>query len=160
MFAYLAIAIDDEFCHYAQLAIHFKQRGCAGGKLFRQHWEVAHAGVNRACLLARMQVDRRAFGHKRIHIGYADQHLRCAVRQLFRVFNLVKIARGVIVDGRPQQFAQVLDICRGCLRRFAFDRGQLLRDSRREFRLKAILQHQLFCGCLEIEVRGIGIIHR
>ncbi len=101
-----------------------------------------------------MQVDWRAFRHKRIHIGDADQHPGRAVRQFFCVFNLVEIAGGVIVNGRPQKFTQILDVSGRRLWRLAFDCSQLLRDRRRKFRLKAVFQHELFCGCLKVEVGG------
>ena len=54
-----------------------------------------------------MVINRRGFCHKRVHVCDADHHLDIAAGEPLRDFNLVQIARGIVINRRPEQVAQV-----------------------------------------------------
>ena len=83
------------------------ERGEAGGKLQRQHGEVAHGGVNGLGLLLRVLVDRCALRHRGGDV--ADGHAETdALRYAVGDFDLVQVTGGVVVNGRPAERAEVL----------------------------------------------------
>ena len=81
-----------------------------------------------------------------------------AVRQSFRNFDLVEIARGVVIDGRPEQVAQIAHTSSGSdLRRMRAQICQLLLDRGGEVGFKSVLPHDFFRDGLQVEVRsGVG----
>ena len=60
-----------------------------------------------------MGVYGRAFGNGPIHIGDADQDADAAVAQVLGEFDLVEIARRVVIDGGPEQLAQIAHVGAG-----------------------------------------------
>src|SRR3954470_17699611 len=105
-------------------------------------------------------IDRAFAGSKSIYARDADHDLDLAMRSTFGDLDLIKIARGVIVNGRPKQTAQVAHVT-GCgnLRWMVSQLRQLLSYSWREVWLETMLQHDFFRGGLQIEVRRVGIVH-
>jgi hypothetical protein len=69
-----------------------------------------------------------------------------AIRDTLNDLNLIEIARGIVVDGGPEQVSHVADIAgRRGLRELPEIR-ELRGDWRREIRLETILLHDFF-GC-------------
>jgi len=85
-----------------------------------------------------VKVDRRALGHRAIHVGDSHQHANSACRAL-RPFDLIEVARVVVIEGRPEQPGQVRQTR---LRLLARAFGLLLRGDR-EVRLEAARHHLL-----------------
>ena len=105
-------------------------------------------------------VDGRIFLHKGVDIGDADHDLHVAVGQAFGDFNLIKITGSIVVDGRPQELAKVAHSSSGSdLRRMRPQLRQLRRHFRRKIRLKAVVDHDLFRGGLQVDVRRAGGVH-
>ena len=74
--------------------------------------------------------------------------------------NLIEITRGIVIDRRPEQIAQVANrSTRRHLWRVRVQSRKLLLNLRRKFRLKAVRQNGLF-GCrLKVEVRNVNSAH-
>jgi hypothetical protein len=63
--------------------------------------------------MRREAVERRVLRHERVDVGDADHHLGRAGRQAFGHFELIEIARGVVVDRRPRQVPEVAHVAAG-----------------------------------------------
>ena len=97
---------------------------------------------------------------KRIHIGDAHHHLDAAIGQAFGDFDLVEIARSIVIDRRPKQPAQIAHLIgRRQLWRMRADIRQLLPRRGRKIRLETLRQHDLPRHCLKIERRRPRIVH-
>ena len=132
-----AAGIDHEFGDHGGPVHIRQQRRCAGRELIRQHGENGYAGINGGRLPFRMLIDGRIFGDKSVHVGDADHHFDVAIGQALGDFDLVEIFRGVVVDRRPQQTAQVANLVgRRQLRRMRPDVRQLLLRFGRKIRLE------------------------
>jgi hypothetical protein len=83
-------------------------------------------------------------------VGHADAHAYAAIDS-FRKLDLIEIARGVVIDRRPEQAALVTHIAVECGRRCRANVLELLRASGREIRLKALAHHLGGRRCGEIE---------
>src|SRR5581483_1254305 len=82
------------------------ERSKVGGELVREHREILDAGVDGGGLAARVAVDGRASVDGRTDVGDTDADADAGGRAL-RPFDLIEVARGVVIDGRPQQIAHV-----------------------------------------------------
>ena len=82
-----------------------------------------------------------------------DQDARLAVRKPLRHLDLIEIARRVVVDGRPEQVAQVTHCGAGGGRRLAAKSIKLCGRVRRKVRVKPVLDHYLVGGALQV---GVG----
>ena len=130
--------IDDELGYDAEAILIFEQRRFAGGKFFGKHGEIPNSGINRGGLLRGVLIDRGRLGNKCIHVGNADHDFHVTIRDTFGHFDLIEITRRVIVDGRPEQIAEIANVSVGSdLRRMGFQLGQLLRNLG-ENRLEAV----------------------
>ena len=69
--------------------------------------KVRTSSVNGGGFRLRVCVERETFADIRVDIGNADQYANSPVRQLFRDFDLIEIARGVVVDGGPEHPSQI-----------------------------------------------------
>jgi hypothetical protein len=58
--------------------------------------------VHRRGLLRSVLIDWGLLGDERIDIGDADHNFHVAIGGAFGDFDLVEIARSVVVDGRPE----------------------------------------------------------
>ena len=56
-----------------------------------------------------MAVDDRAQADAGVHVGDGDEHADAAIGQRLGPLDLVQIFRCVVVDGGPEQAAQVLN---------------------------------------------------
>ena len=72
--------------------------------------------------------------HARVDVGHADQHADAAVGQLLGPLDLVEIFRGVVVDGGPEQIAQVGEAVGGGKGGLRLDGGKFRVGSRQENR--------------------------
>ena len=152
--------IHHEFDHDAQAILIFEQRACAGGKFFGEHGEIADSRVDGGGFAGGVPVNRCLLGDKGVDVRNADHDFHVAIRGAFGDFNLIEVARRIVVDGGPEQIAQVAEIAsRGDLRRMGFQVGKLLRNLRREIRLEAVALHDCFCGGLQVELRSIDVGH-
>jgi hypothetical protein len=68
------------------------------------------AGVDRGGFACGVLIDGRIFGDEGVHVGDADHDLDAAVGQALGDFDLVEVFRGVVVDGRPEQAAQIPNV--------------------------------------------------
>ena len=73
-----------------------------------------------------------------------------AVRLLLRIFDLIQVARSVVVDRRPQQIAHILYRGPGRNRHGRADGGDLGFHLRRKIGMKAVAEHFLMRGRLQI----------
>jgi len=96
-----------------------------------------------------MNVNRSPLRHRCIHVSDTDHHFDAAIGKTLREFNLIEVARSIVIDRRPQQTPQIAHIaCRGDLGWMGLQFSQLLRNLRRKIRLKPALLHDLFCNGL------------
>ena len=56
-----------------------------------------------------MLIHCRSLGYGSIDIRDPDQEADCPIRKLLRVFHLVEVARGLVIDRRPNERAQIAD---------------------------------------------------
>ena len=107
----MPVGADHELDDDGELVARFQQRRGAGRELLRQHREIpARPCTPSSSASRRVLVDRRILRHERVDVGDGDQHPRRAVGQPLGDLELIEIARRVVVDGRPEQTAQVADI--------------------------------------------------
>jgi hypothetical protein len=102
-----AVRGDRQFHHHGEPVGMLVQRREIRRQIVRQHGKVLDAGVHGGAIRGGMPVDRRILGYVAIHVGDADADADIAVRQALGDFDLVQIARSVVVDGRPEQAAQI-----------------------------------------------------
>ena len=107
-----------------------------------------------------MLVDRGLLRDEGINVGDADHDFHVAIGDAFGDLDLIEVARGVVVDGRPEQIAQIADVSVGRdLRRMGLQFGELLRNLGRKFWFEAVMLHDFFGGGLQVEMRRIGVWH-
>jgi len=94
-----------------------------------------------------MRVQRRALAHQRVHIGNGHEDPGAAVRQRLGHRQLIQIAGVIIVDGCPQQAAQVAHAAGR--RGGRFDRRQFRLRGRRKIGLEPALEHRVAGYCCE-----------
>jgi hypothetical protein len=131
------------------------ERGEIGGEPLGQHRvdaarHVHGGGVGRGVL-----VDRGAARHQGIHIGDADRDLDRAVGQPLGDLDLVQVHRVVVVDGGPEEAAQVADA--GAITAGGLGAACLLHRGRRELRLEAVVDHRLTADELESAAIRAGV---
>jgi hypothetical protein len=95
-----------------------------------------------------MPIDRRSDVHIRIHVGDSDANANAAAYAVGH-FDLIEIARRVVIDRGPQQGAEIAAVGG---RRARLKRGQLLIGSGREVGVEAFLQHFPAGGSRKVEV--------
>ena len=61
-----------------------------------------------------MLVDGSLLGDEGIHVCNTDHDLHIAVGSALGDFNLIQIARGVVVDRGPEEVAKIANIAAGC----------------------------------------------
>ncbi len=103
-----------------------------------------------------MLVDHGAFFHARVYVGDADEDANAAIRKLLRPLDLIEIFRGVVIDGGPEQVAQIGETVNGRRSGLRLDCGQLGLGSGGKIGLKAVLDHGGMGGGDKIEVEGVG----
>jgi len=103
----VTIVADDEFNHDGGVVLILEQRSETGGEHLGDHGEIADTGVDRRRLGGGVLIDGAVARDIGVDVGNADQDLDVAVRELFGDFDLVEVAGGVVVDGGPQQVAEV-----------------------------------------------------
>ena len=57
-----------------------------------------------------MLIDRGLLRNESIHVRDADHNFDVAIRKALGDLDLIEVARGIVVDGRPQQISQVADV--------------------------------------------------
>jgi len=132
----------------------------SGRKLVGDHREIHDAGIDRGGFARGMLVDGGIFGDEGVDVGDAYHDLNAAVGQALGYFDLVEVFRGVVVDRRPEQAAQI-GRCgrRGERRGMSRYLRQLLWNGGWEVGLKALGKHDLLgCG-LQVQMGRVGIVH-
>jgi hypothetical protein len=158
--AHPARGSNNKLANHAKAILIFEQRSQPRGQLFGKHREVAHAGIDCGGLSRRVLIDGSFFWYKSVDISDSHHDLDIAVGQAFGDFNLIKITGSIVVDGRPQELAKVAHSSSGSdLRRMRPQLRQLRRHFRRKIRLKAVVDHDLFRGGLQVDVRRAGGVH-
>ena len=72
--------------------------------------------------LRRKSIERRVLGNECVDVGNADQDFGRPVGLGLGHFNLIKVPRRIVVDGRPQQIAEISDpVARDRLRRVSLN---------------------------------------
>src|SRR5262249_41383161 len=104
-----AILRDDEFDDDGETVGVLVERCEVGRQRFRQHGESACSGVDAGGFGSSMFVDRGIDGDIGVDISYGDQNTDAAADALSN-FGLIEIARGVVIDGGPQQRAEITNI--------------------------------------------------
>ena len=106
---------------------------------FGQHRKIPDARINRCRFFARVHVDGGALWDEGIHVRDTHQNFCLPVWQALGEFNLVEIARSIVVDGGPEQIAQIANSRAGRdLRRVRSQFPKLLLNLGRKFRLKSV----------------------
>ena len=59
-------------------------------------------------------IGRSLLGDEGIHVCNADHDLHVAIGSAFGDFNLIQIARGVVVDRGPEEVAKIASTAAGC----------------------------------------------
>ena len=148
-----AVGPDDRLDDEAELVGALEQRAGAGRERLRQHRKVPDARVHGRRLDRGVIVDGRARGHERVHVRDADQHSHRAVGQSLGDFNLIEVARRVVVDRRPQQAAQIAHLRSRCDGgRMRVDGLQLGLGGGGKLRLEAVRDHLLARQLLQVGV--------
>ena len=117
------------------------QRGEVRAQAVRQHGEDARRRVDGGGVDAGVRVDRRAGRDGRAHVGDRHQDPRAAVRLALGDGELVEVERVVVVDGAPEQAAEVVGA--RAVRREVRQRAGLGERPRRELGLQAVLDHRV-----------------
>ncbi len=105
--------IDDELDDDGGAVLILVKAGEVGRKREREHREVVDGGVDGLGLRGGGEIERRAFGDGGGDVGNGDENadavrLGCR-RGVLRVFDLIEIAGGVVVDGRPEEGTKVFE---------------------------------------------------
>jgi len=97
-----------------------------------------------------MRIYRATKRHFCVHIGHRHPKPRRVIRQRLSHAELIKVARVVVVDGKPAQVAQVANsavhLNAGLSGRFGF-----LQHFRRKSRQQAPAAHGTFCDLVEVD---------
>jgi len=101
-----------------------------------------------------MHVDGRALLDQRIDVGHGDVNPDGAVSQPFAGRQLIEVERIVVVDRTPRQRPQIADL-RVDVPAGPRQAGQLLPDTRREFRLRTPLCQSLGRDAHQIRPRPL-----
>ena len=104
-----------------------------------------------APLVRRLAIQRRTLRHRPIHIRNSHQQTHAARRKFFDKFDLVQVARSVVVNRRPEQRAQIAGSRRGFGRGF-LQRLHLRADFRGKVRCKPRVNHRLTRPRLKIKM--------
>ena len=136
------------------------QRREVGGEIVRQHGKVLDAGVHGGAIRGGMPIDRRSLGYAAIHVGDADTDADGAVWKALGNFDLIQIARRVVVDGRPEQAAQIAYRGIGSrLRRMRAQGRDLPLHFGRKVRSETFRDHLLACQCRKVVVGTLQVGH-
>lgn len=105
-----------------------------------------------------MNVDRRALRNADVDVRDADKYTNIAILQSLSPLDLIEIARRSVIDGRPQQMPQVLNI--GAMRGLAAigDLPELCVNLARKRRFESIVEHRLMCPFGQPATRSM-IVH-
>ena len=107
-----------------------------------------------------MLVEQGALGNAHVDVGHADEHADAAVRELLGPLDLVEIFGCVVVDGGPEQVAQVLRSGGRWQFRMRLDGGQFGVGTGRKIRLKAVFDHVGMRRCDKVKIQRLGGVHR
>ena len=105
------------------------EAGEVGGELGGEHGEVMDGGVDGLGLGGGGEVERGVLEDGGGDVGDGDQDAD-AGGGVFGVFDLVEIARGVVIDGGPEELTEVFEAC-GWVREGVADLGELVGGSGR-----------------------------
>ena len=97
-----------------------------------------------------MLVDGRTGGYARAYVGDSDQYPHAALHP-FGIFDLVEIARAVVVDRRPQESAKVLDSAVFPFQGSVLQLLRLLLRRGREIGVEALVLHLAVRGSRQVE---------
>ena len=159
--SYAAVALDYKFDDNGQPVLILEQRGGAGRKLFRQHGKITHPRVDGRSLVRGKSINRGALRYERVHIGDGYPYFGLSIRQPLSNFQLIEVARSIVINGRPKKLAEIAQVGTGRdLRTVCFQIGKLLLNVRREVGSEAPLQHKLSSRRLQIHGSGMGVIHK
>ena len=103
-----------------------------------------------------MLVDRSLLGDEGIHIRDADHDLHIAIGSAFGDFNLIQIARSVVVDGGPEQVAKIANIAAAAIVADLLSAGELVGDRRRKIGMEAVLLHDCFAVACRSRCEGLA----
>ena len=152
--------VDQKLGHHAQPVLIFEQGSLSRRKLFRKHRKIPHSGVHGRRFTTGVLIDRSQLGHERIDVGDPDHDPDPAIGQTLGNLDLVEVARGVVVDRRPEQISKVANIALSShFRRPVAQRRKLRLHLRRKVRPEAALDHDFLCNGLQINVRRIRVPH-
>ncbi len=135
------------------------QRSNALGELGWKHGKDFDAGIDRGRLALGVAVDDRARTDARVYVGHADEHADAAIRQRLGPLDLVKILGGIVVDGGPEQAAQVLNAGDGGRRGVGLNGGEFGIGSGGKIRLESVLDHGGMGRGDKIEVHRLAGMH-
>ena len=149
--------IDVELNHDRGAIDIWQQRRLVGRQRLGKHREDARGRVDGRRVRLRVTVDRIALRHEGVDVCDCHQHPRRRAAVTVADFELIQIARLVVVDGRPRQIAQVSHaVRRGGARGARFGQG-----SRWEVGLEPVLLHRAArdgfeksCGRTWVKVYG------
>ena len=101
-----------------------------------------------------MLIDGTGFRDVIVNVSNADQHLDIAVGQLLGDFDLVEVPGGVVVDGGPEQGAEIADVPVGRRLGTGPEVGQFLLHLWREVGIETVFDHHLAGDGLQIDMQG------
>jgi hypothetical protein len=105
--AHSASRVEGYVDDYRLPILALQQRRHVIRNLRREEGKRHNAEINGHPVLRRMPICRRTFPDEGVHVRDAKQDADVTVREALGEFDLVKIARGWIVDRRPEQFSKV-----------------------------------------------------
>ena len=142
----VAIGADDEFDDDAEAVLVLEERSNTGRKLLGQHGEVSNPRVHGGCFAGGVLIDWSHFRYEGIDIGDPHHDFDIAIGCTLHDLNLIEVARGIVVDGGPQEVAHVADIARRRGLQLLPEIRELRGDRRRKIGLEPVLLHDFF-GC-------------
>ena len=157
----VAARVSHQFDDHTKAVLIFQQGSLARGKFLGQHREVSDSSVDRGRFSRSVLIDGSLFRDERVDIGNADENFHAAIWLSFGNFDLIEIARSVIVNRRPEEVSQIAHIfSRGDLGRVSAQVSQLFLDGRGEIGVESALPHDFFgCG-LQIDLSWLGVRHQ
>ncbi len=149
----VSFAVDDEFCDHRGPILVLVQRCQVGRELVGQHGKVSRRGIDGLGLLRGVLIDGSVLPDRCGYVCDADAHPD-ATGGAYGEFDLIEVARGVVVDGRPQQTAQIAYIGCGFWRSGSANAIYLLLAAWWKVGVESLAHHlgERRCG----EVEGMG----
>ena len=151
-----AVGRDQHLGHDGETFFPLPEGREVGGQLGRQHRKDLRRRVHGGRVRLRVAVDGGPPLHGGVDVGDGDVDPHVSARRRRTDRELIQVARGVVVDRRPEQSPQIANV--GALRHWSDGDGVGLRQNGlREVREQATLSHGAACDRSELVHRDLDV---